>query len=62
VKIFLEILLSLLLHPIAMVLMWINVFGRTDLNLPQKLLWILVSIVWGIGPILYTIAGGGALW
>ena len=61
-KLILEILLSIVLHPIAMVLMWINVFGRADLNLAQKLLWVLVSIVWGIGPILYTIAGGGALW
>lgn len=61
-KILLEVLLSIVLHPIAAILMWINVFGRTDLNTIQKCLWAIVGIIWGIGPILYFVFGGGDLW
>jgi hypothetical protein len=62
VKVLLQILLSIFLHPIAAVLMWINLFGRNDLNDAQKLIWALAGILWGIGPILYFLAGGGELW
>jgi len=62
VKLLLEILLAIILHPIAAVLMWINLFGRDDLNAPQKIIWAITGIVWGIGPILYMLVGGGTLW
>jgi hypothetical protein len=62
VKLLLEILLSIFLHPIAAVLMWINLFGRSDLNSAQKLIWGITGIVWGIGPLLYFLVGGGELW
>jgi hypothetical protein len=58
----LEFILALILHPVAVVLAWINIAGRTDLNLVQKILWGIVSIIWGIGPILYIVIGGGTLW
>jgi hypothetical protein len=58
----LEFVLALILHPVAVVLAWINIAGRTDLNLVQKILWGIVSIIWGIGPILYIVIGGGTLW
>jgi hypothetical protein len=58
----LHILISIFLHPVAVVLMWINVAGRTDLSSGQKIIWCIVGIVWGIGPILYVLVGGGALW
>jgi hypothetical protein len=61
-KVLLEVLLSIFLHPIAAVLMWINLFGRNDLNDAQKLIWAITGILWGIGPILYFLAGGGELW
>lgn len=61
-KILLEVLLSILVHPIAAILMWINLFGRTDLNGFQKTIWAITGILWGIGPILYFLAGGGELW
>ncbi len=61
-KVLIEVLLSLFLHPVAMVLMWINVLARRDLGFFQKFLWILVSIVWGIGPLVYIFLGGGDLW
>jgi hypothetical protein len=62
VKILLEVLLSIVLHPIAVILMWINLFGRTDLNGIQKTIWAITGILWGIGPILYFLVGGGELW
>ena len=58
----LHILISIFLHPVAVVLMWINVAGRTDLSLSQKIIWCVVGVVWGIGPVLYILVGGGALW
>ena len=48
-KLLFEILLSILLHPIAMILMWINLLGRGDLTGFQKVVWFIVSIVWGLG-------------
>jgi hypothetical protein len=62
VKLVIEILISLFLHPIAFILAIINIVGRGDLSLLQKVLWSVVSVVWGVGPILYVLLGGGALW
>jgi hypothetical protein len=61
-KLILEILVSAILHPIAVVLMWINIAGRSDLNQPQKIIWAIFGVFWGIGPILYILVGDGALW
>jgi hypothetical protein len=58
----LQILVSLFLHPVAVVLMWINLTGRSDLTLGQKIIWAVFGLLWGIGPMLYTLVGGGALW
>jgi len=61
-KLLLEIVLSIILHPIAAILMWINLISRSDLNGIQKLIWAITGIIWGIGPILYFTVGGGELW
>jgi hypothetical protein len=61
-KLLLEILLSLVLHPIAMILMWINLIARGDLSTFTKVVWFIVSIIWGLGPILYVLVAEGALW
>lgn len=61
-KLLVEILLAIFLHPVAFVLCLINILGRRDLTGLQKLVWALVTLVWGIGPILYVLVGGGALW
>ncbi len=58
----LEILVAIVLHPIAWILMLLNLLGRTDLSDGKKLIWALVGILWGIGPILYVLVGDGALW
>jgi hypothetical protein len=61
-KLLLEVVVSIVLHPIAMVLAWINIAGRSDLTSGQKIIWGVVSIIWGIGPIVYILAGGGEIW
>jgi len=61
-KLVLEILLSIVLHPIAMLLMWINLIVRGDLSPLTKFVWFVVSIIWGLGPILYLLVADGTLW
>lgn len=61
-KLLVEILLAIFLHPIAFILCVINVVGRRDLSGLQKVIWIAVTFFWGIGPILYVLVGGGELW
>jgi hypothetical protein len=61
-KLLLEILISAFLHPLAYLLALVNILGRDDLGGGQKLLWAIICIVWGIGPILYILLGDGALW
>ena len=61
-KLLIEILLAIFLHPIAFVLCLINILGRADLTALQKLVWAIVTFVWGVGPILYVLLGGGEMW
>jgi Phospholipase_D-nuclease N-terminal len=61
-KLLIEILLAIFLHPIAFVLCVINVVGRTDLTTLEKVVWIVVTFIWGIGPILYVLVGRGEFW
>jgi hypothetical protein len=61
-KFLLEVLLSVFLHPVAFVLCLINLAGRRDINSLQKVIWALVCVFWGIGPILYVMLGDGELW
>jgi hypothetical protein len=61
-KLLLEILISLILHPVAFILALVNIAGRSDLNTVQKVIWAVVCVFWGIGPILYVLVGGGTLW
>jgi hypothetical protein len=60
-KLLLEILVAVILHPIAVILMWINLAGRDDLNGTKKVVWAIFAII-PIVPILYAIVGDGALW
>lgn len=61
-KLIVEILLAIFLHPVAWVLCVINIVTRTNLSGLQKVIWIIVTFLWGIGPILYILLGGGKLW
>jgi hypothetical protein len=61
-KFLIEVLLAIFLHPIAFVLCLINIVGRSDLSGVQKVVWMVVTFIWGIGPILYLLVGGGDMW
>jgi hypothetical protein len=61
-KLIIEVILALVLHPIAVILAWINLARRRDLSGGKKLLWGVICLVWGIGPILYMLLGDGELW
>ena len=61
-KLLVEILLAIFVHPLAFVLCVINIVGRQDLGGLAKFLWILVTFFWGIGPILYVLLGRGKFW
>ncbi len=55
-KILIELLLCIL-HPVAVVLMWINLLGRTDLGGFQKLAWAIFGII-PLVPFIYVLTGG----
>jgi len=55
--------LSLVLHPLAVVLTWIDILRRSNLGAVQKILWLVITtFAWGIGPICYILLGDGTLW
>lgn len=53
-------LLVCFLHPLAVVLAWINLAGRSDLSGTQKLAWAIFMIV-PVVPFVYVLTGGD-LW
>jgi hypothetical protein len=61
-KLILEVLLAIFLHPVAWVLCMIDIVNRTDMGGFWKFLWIVITFVWGIGPILYVLFGRGKFW
>ena len=48
------------IHPLAVVLAWINLAGRTDLSGGRKLVWA-VFLIFPIVPFIYVLTGGD-LW
>ena len=61
-KLLVEILLAIFLHPIAWVLCVINIVGRAEMSGLKKVLWIIVTFIWWIGPIIYILLGDGSFW
>lgn len=53
-------LLVCFIHPLAMILIWINLLGRSDLRGREKLAWGVFSIV-PLVPFVYVLTGGD-LW
>jgi hypothetical protein len=49
-------LLLCILHPVAVVLIWINLVFRTDIGLVAKLTWAIASIVPFV-PFVYVLTG-----
>jgi phospholipase D-like protein len=62
IKFLVEVLIAIFLHPVAFVLAVIDIVKRQDMSGLSKVLWIIISFIWGIGPILYILLGGGKLW
>lgn len=50
-------LLLCILHPVAVVLMWINLLGRSDLSAVGKLAWAICGLIPFV-PFLYVLTGG----
>jgi hypothetical protein len=49
-----------ILHPIAVVLIWINLLGRSDIGLLAKLTWGIASII-PVVPFIYVLTGNDFL-
>jgi hypothetical protein len=55
-KILVELLLCFL-HPIAVILMWINLAGRRDIGGGKKLVWAIFGLI-PLVPFLYVLVSG----
>jgi hypothetical protein len=49
-------LLLCILHPIAVILIWINLLGRSDIGFIAKLTWAIVALVPFV-PFVYVLTG-----
>ncbi len=49
-------LLLCILHPIAVILIWINLLGRTDIGFIAKLTWAIVALIPFV-PFVYVLTG-----
>jgi hypothetical protein len=56
VKKLIEIILCFI-HPVAVILMWINLAGRQDLTGGAKLAWAIFGLI-PLVPFLYVLTGG----
>ncbi|HEY1821964.1 MAG TPA: hypothetical protein VGG83_18740 [Trebonia sp.] len=50
-------LLLCIIHPLAVILIWINLLSRTDLSTGVKLAWAILSII-PLVPFVYVLTGG----
>jgi hypothetical protein len=55
-KLLVELLLCIL-HPVAVVLMWINLATRSDLSTLSKIAWAIFGLI-PLVPFLYVLTGG----
>ena len=62
IKFIVEVLMAIFLHPLAYILCIINIVNRSDMSGLSKVLWIIITFFWVIGPILYILIGGGKFW
>jgi hypothetical protein len=53
-------LLVCFIHPVAVILMWINLAGRSDLTGLEKVVWAVFGLIPFV-PFLYVLVGGD-LW
>jgi NADH:ubiquinone oxidoreductase subunit 3 (subunit A) len=50
-------LLLCIIHPLAVILMWINLISRTDLGTVAKFAWAIFGLI-PLVPFLYVLTGG----
>ncbi len=50
-------LLICIIHPLAVVLMWVNLLSRSDLSTGAKLAWAIFGLI-PLVPFLYVLTGG----
>jgi hypothetical protein len=55
-KILIELVLCIF-HPIAVILMWINLAGRTDIGTFNKVAWAIFGLI-PLVPFIYVLTGG----
>jgi hypothetical protein len=53
-------LICCILHPVAVVLIWLTVWGNDDLKFGQKIAWAVISIV-PLVPFVYVLTGNDFL-
>jgi hypothetical protein len=58
----LAILVALIVHPLAMIMVWANLAGRSDIGPRWKAFWAILAPVYIIGPLSYLYVGGGRFW
>lgn len=61
-KLIVELILAVILHPIAVIFAWINLIVRNDMVPAKKIGWAFVCLLWPIGVFLYILLGDGSLW
>ena len=47
-KLLVEILIAIILHPIAVILVWLDLLSRSNMSGGKKLLWAVVALVWWV--------------
>ena len=53
-------LICCILHPVAVILIWIHLLGRTDIGLIPKLTWAIAAI-FPVVPFIYVLTGNDVL-
>lgn len=57
-----EVAVAILIPPLATVLVWRDIVRRRDLSGPVRGWWIVMSMIPGLGPLMYLGISGGQLW
>jgi hypothetical protein len=61
-KFMLQFLMAFLVHPLAAILIWVNLAARSDIGPRLKAFWVFMSFIWLFGPLAYIAIGGGRFW
>jgi hypothetical protein len=59
-KMLIEVLICIILHPLAVVLMWIDLATRSEIGGGRKLVWAIFGLI-PLVPVIYVLTSGD-LW